>query len=216
MPVSVAFSVDTPLGSNAPAGAVSTTIMRADINSSLGVSGTHGFVWSLPNTYRDGASHVIYAYGLSGGSPVLLVGSPFPFSISPPVSGTNHIKYFGFFANGGWGSVPGSDALSSVEGFNNVAWVGIDSAATEMPEAVKDNMKIVLALSQWNFFSNVADGSTLLPNYQSVWESEYAPVVSAYKNSIAAIYVMDEPYWARTFRVPFGDEVCVGIHNLRD
>lgn len=37
---------------------------RPDVNQALGIVGAHGFHWQLPDSYRDGKSHVVSVYGI--------------------------------------------------------------------------------------------------------------------------------------------------------
>ncbi len=41
-----------------------TSINRPDVNSARGITGTHGFDWSLPGKYRDGKSHEVFVYAI--------------------------------------------------------------------------------------------------------------------------------------------------------
>ena len=189
-PSQVVFSLDSPLGNNRPAGMASTTIFRTDVNSSLGISGAYGFAWSIPNAYRDGNNHIVYAYVLGGASPALLAGSPFQFKVALPNSALTHDEYFGFFGNGA--NFDGNnDYLPAVKSFNNVAWVQGNS---RIPEAVADNMKVILFLDPSDFFTDVPGNSTALPDMESVWDSKYVPWITPNKNNFAAIYLFDEPY----------------------
>ncbi len=56
----------------------STTGMRSDVNSSLGISGTHGYTITTPSSLKDGQNHQIYVYGIDADPPAnhgLLNGS---------------------------------------------------------------------------------------------------------------------------------------------
>ncbi len=46
------------------AASTTTRYGRGDVNRALGVSGNNGFIWHLPNRYRDGASHSLAVYAL--------------------------------------------------------------------------------------------------------------------------------------------------------
>jgi hypothetical protein len=45
-------------------GSVKTDQVRSDVNQALGVTGSHGFVWSIPDKYKDGLPHKLYAFGV--------------------------------------------------------------------------------------------------------------------------------------------------------
>ncbi len=52
-----------------------TAVYRGDVNSAYGISGTHGFTWSVPDGYRDGKTHTAYIYGINvAGGPNVLIG----------------------------------------------------------------------------------------------------------------------------------------------
>ena len=83
--IDVHFYVDGQAPANF-AGIIKADSLRADVNSTTGYAGDHGFSFSMPVTYRDGQSHTIYAYGIdtAGGINFLLTGSPKSFTqISP-------------------------------------------------------------------------------------------------------------------------------------
>ena len=46
-------------------GQVETLVLRPDVNSALGISGTHGFSYAIPLSLWDGQPHTIYAYATS-------------------------------------------------------------------------------------------------------------------------------------------------------
>jgi hypothetical protein len=41
---------------------------RSDVNSTLGVTGDHGFSYQIPSTYFDGKGHTLYAYAINVGN----------------------------------------------------------------------------------------------------------------------------------------------------
>lgn len=77
--ISVQFYVDIPAGQGGSyagyAGNAYTTQIRTDVNNLFGISGTHGFAWTIPAKYRDGKTHTLYAYGIdlsnAGPNPML-------------------------------------------------------------------------------------------------------------------------------------------------
>lgn len=70
-------------------GSGTANVPRSDVNQVLGVTGNHGFEFSIPSQYRNGATHSAYVYGIdlndSAGNR-LLNGSPRSFNIptTPP------------------------------------------------------------------------------------------------------------------------------------
>ncbi len=44
-----------------PVATISTTVVRSDINTLFGITGTHGFQFSLPSQFKDDQNHQIYA-----------------------------------------------------------------------------------------------------------------------------------------------------------
>jgi hypothetical protein len=76
---SVKIYADGPIGSGALIGTVTADTTRSDVNSTFGISGNHGFEFSLPNTYRDDLSHSYYLYGIDTNDSskyILLTNSP--------------------------------------------------------------------------------------------------------------------------------------------
>ncbi|HEX5430313.1 MAG TPA: Ig-like domain-containing protein [Patescibacteria group bacterium] len=64
-------------------GTITASTNRPDIRTFYGITGNHGFSFSIPQTYRDGQYHSIYAYGVDmqdGTKLVLLPGSPQNFT----------------------------------------------------------------------------------------------------------------------------------------
>jgi hypothetical protein len=59
-------------------------VPRPDVNQVTGYRGNHGFEFSIPERFRDGSPHTIYAYGLdltTGQPPTLLTDSPKTFTL---------------------------------------------------------------------------------------------------------------------------------------
>jgi hypothetical protein len=69
-------------------GTAFANIPRPDVNTTTGYQGDHGYSFSIPDQFRDGITHTIYAYGidLTGGPNKLLQGSPKPFKLDTKVS----------------------------------------------------------------------------------------------------------------------------------
>lgn len=65
-----------------------TNILRSDVNATFGISGNHGFEYSIPAQYRNGQNHSIYVYGVDTSDSAVathLAASPRTFNIAPPV-----------------------------------------------------------------------------------------------------------------------------------
>ena len=66
-----------------------TNIMRTDVNNTYGISGTHGYEYTIPQQYWNGAQHSIRVYAVDTTSTsisILLTGSPRNFTLSVPVT----------------------------------------------------------------------------------------------------------------------------------
>jgi hypothetical protein len=59
-------------------------VSRPDLNAA-GYPGDHGFNFQIPSQYRDGRTHLLYAYGIdtAGGTNPMLSGSPMQFNLQP-------------------------------------------------------------------------------------------------------------------------------------
>lgn len=44
-------------------GELNANTLRADVNNALNITGNHGFVWPIPQQYKDGKQHTMYIYG---------------------------------------------------------------------------------------------------------------------------------------------------------
>ncbi|HEX5429453.1 MAG TPA: dockerin type I repeat-containing protein, partial [Patescibacteria group bacterium] len=78
-----------PVGTGTRVFSGPTSILRADVNSSLGISGNHGFEFTIPTSYRDGKSHSVYVYGIDindSTKSTLLTGSPKSFTLSASIA----------------------------------------------------------------------------------------------------------------------------------
>jgi hypothetical protein len=84
----VHFYIDGLAGVGTYVGQTLANIPRPDVNTVTGYPGDHGFSYFIPDQYRDGLNHTIYAYGidLTGGQPKLLQGSPKLFNLNTRVS----------------------------------------------------------------------------------------------------------------------------------
>jgi hypothetical protein len=67
----VHFYIDGPAGSGTFIGSIVANIPRPDVNQTTGYPGNHGYNFPIPNQYRDGRQHTLYAYGIdiTGGNP---------------------------------------------------------------------------------------------------------------------------------------------------
>jgi hypothetical protein len=105
---------DGPAGASTQVFGVATNIFRNDVNSTFGITGSHGFEFVIPSQYRNGISHTVHVYGidLAGGNNPLLPGSPKSFVMSittppPPTSACTTPDPFislggGTCVNSGW------------------------------------------------------------------------------------------------------------------
>lgn len=64
----VKIYIDGPVGTGTLATTVTANIDRADVRTANGITGNHGFEWTLPSNYRDGNYHSVYAYGVDTSS----------------------------------------------------------------------------------------------------------------------------------------------------
>lgn len=62
--IDVHFYLDGPVGSGTLIGVTKASTSRPDVNTAFGISGNHGFVFSIPTQYRDGKMHKLYVYGI--------------------------------------------------------------------------------------------------------------------------------------------------------
>jgi len=78
-----AVGVGTQISSDA------TSVSRSDVNSTYGVTGNHGFEFTVPTSYRNNVSHSVYIYGIDindSTKSTLLTGSPKSFTLAPPAT----------------------------------------------------------------------------------------------------------------------------------
>lgn len=77
------------VGSGTLMATTTTNVLRPDVNLTFGISGTHGFEFVIPNTYRDNKIHSLYVYSIDANDSAkstLLPGSPKNFKISSSVN----------------------------------------------------------------------------------------------------------------------------------
>ncbi len=85
-PVDVHVYIDGPAGSGAPGFALTADTYRADLCTAIG-SCNHGFVYPVPDEFRDGQPHTAHAYAINLGGYAQnpeLTGSPKTFTCDPP------------------------------------------------------------------------------------------------------------------------------------
>ncbi|MEM9775892.1 MAG: hypothetical protein AAF902_15050 [Chloroflexota bacterium] len=97
-----ALDLDTPNSSidvhiyidNQLVDAVTTNELRPDVNQAYGVSGNHGFRWSIPPQYLDGGTHTIHVYAINAGagSNQQLSNSPRQYQNTAPTGSLNNIN----------------------------------------------------------------------------------------------------------------------------
>jgi hypothetical protein len=64
--IAVHVYVDGPAGSGAAGYAITANGSRPDVDNAFGITGNHGFTFTLPSQYlQDGHNHTIYAYAIS-------------------------------------------------------------------------------------------------------------------------------------------------------
>ena len=84
---------DGPAGSGTFVTSCSASTYRSDVNSSYGISGSHGFSCSLPSSYAGTGSHNLYIHAIdTNGTPNNVIGgSPKSLScVAPSVCGTSN------------------------------------------------------------------------------------------------------------------------------
>ena len=74
----VEIYIDGAKGSGTLLATVTANASRPDVNSVRGVTGNHGFTYSIPKNYRNGISHSYYVYGIdkTGNTDFHLTNSP--------------------------------------------------------------------------------------------------------------------------------------------
>ncbi len=83
----VHFYIDGQAGTGTYIGEAFANIPRPDVNQQTQLPGDHGYEFPIPDQYRNGVQHTIYAYGidLTGDYPRLLQGSPKIFTLYPRI-----------------------------------------------------------------------------------------------------------------------------------
>jgi outer membrane protein assembly factor BamB len=87
--ITVRAYVDGPQnGGGTFVGAFSANDYRQDVNAARGISGSHGFDFTLPAAYRDGKPHTLYLYGVDprGVNNALLATRSFQLGLLPSPS----------------------------------------------------------------------------------------------------------------------------------
>lgn len=76
-----------------PVATLTTSLLRADINSKYTITGNHGFTWLIPSQYKDGNPHTfsVKGYLMNGGSPTLLNGSSKTITCGGPLPNAPNI-----------------------------------------------------------------------------------------------------------------------------
>lgn len=165
--ITVGFYIDAPSGVAAYAGNVMAyqNQNRPDL-CAIGACNS-SFTYSVPSTYRDGKTHVLYAYGIdsAGGENPLLVGSPKSFQCAPAASRL---------------PVQSNDASLKVEAVGNIETVfkyATDACSpTDSPDTFAHAFRDASGLV--NFIDS--SGST---NYRSVGSS-----LNSVKRTCSSIY----------------------------
>jgi hypothetical protein len=138
-PVTVRFFVDGPQPQATLAGEILTSIVRPDVNQSLGASGAHGFRWEIPAAWQDGLRHNLYAYAVDTADPTLLVElfeSPKEFTLgstaspAPSVGGEQPYQIGAWYFTA-WSRYNDAQAVTALNLFGERdAWGGVRQHAT--------------------------------------------------------------------------------------
>lgn len=80
--------VNGPAGSGTYIGMFNVDQPNAAVNDAFGITGNHGFAYTIPNAYRDGASHTFYVYSIntSGGPPNPQMTNYTPTGVPDPLT----------------------------------------------------------------------------------------------------------------------------------
>jgi subtilisin family serine protease len=84
---------------------------RPDINQAIGVTGRHGYSWTVPSQFHNGRTYDIYAYGVNVDMYAPLNGSPKSFTI-PNAGPIGFLDGIAGGTAGGWGLDPDTPSQS--------------------------------------------------------------------------------------------------------
>jgi len=96
---------------------LSTAQYRADVNAAEGIVGNHGFGYATPASLKNGADHLIYAYGINNTSTAAntqLLGSPILLNCPPVLPTVGVVPAVTVSANPTTLTTPGTTQLSWV------------------------------------------------------------------------------------------------------
>jgi FG-GAP repeat len=62
--IMVHFYIDAPVGQGTYIGGTTANISRPDVNTAVGITGNHGYRWTLPTQYRNGTPRKIHVYAI--------------------------------------------------------------------------------------------------------------------------------------------------------
>jgi hypothetical protein len=114
-PLQIHFYADNLAGSGTFVGATTANLSRADVASSCGGNGGHGFSFPLPPSLRTGTNRSIYAYAINTGvgSNVLLTQSPKTINcaVPPPNNITASCSTDSKNLTVSWDNAPGYDTV---------------------------------------------------------------------------------------------------------
>jgi len=126
--IDVSFYVDGTKETGTLVDTISSDIYRERLNIIHDITGNHGFLWEIPENYRD-EYHEWYAYGIdaSDGSSSMLQNSPQEHPVAPPAPTGLQSQCNGALATFTWN--PAFNALSYAIRVNDVT--NDDSSCTE-------------------------------------------------------------------------------------
>ncbi|MEK7649480.1 MAG: CARDB domain-containing protein [Patescibacteria group bacterium] len=163
-------------------GSDKTDIFRGDVNDAFGISGNHGFTFSIPDTFRDGRPHTLWVRAIDAeGKGAATVAGPINFTFTGGVAGaalprSSALKYFGYYTDGRV-----EDGVLATNSYTNIVFVHPD----RMAQAIAAGLSPVVYLNT-------------IPLSDTAWNSfvaTYGNSIRANENSIAALYFSDEPIW---------------------
>jgi hypothetical protein len=84
----VQIYVGGPKGIGTPLATLTANLSRSDVDALYGITGNHGFEFSVPATLQDGLSHTYYVYGLdtSNSSLIAQLGNALPITVTSPTA----------------------------------------------------------------------------------------------------------------------------------